>query len=130
MSLKISLFEDDKDLADTLKSLMAANGFEVMVSYKLEGSEWREADVVVGDFRNKIVNFNILKAECDKEGIPLIAISGAETGYEPQLLKPFDFDDLKNSIFRSIVRAKELGLVRKKPESPSLISTISSWFKE
>ncbi len=129
MSLKIALFEDDKDLADTLRDLMEVNGFQLETFYKIDDPAWRSVDAVVGDFRNKLVSFSLLKKECDAEGIPLVAISGAETGYDPQLLKPFDTEDLKNAIFRSMVRAKELGLVRKKPGADSLIASLSSWLK-
>lgn len=129
MSLKITIFEDDKDLADSLKELMSFHNFEVLTCFKIAGTEWREADVVIGDFRNKIVSFSSLREECASEGIPLIAISGADTGYHPQLLKPFTTEDLKSAIYESLVLAKEMGLVRKNLKSESLLDSLSAWLK-
>ena len=129
MSLKVAIFEDDKDLADALKEMLELNSFEAVTVYSLKEASWRTVDVVVADYRNKIVNFEVLRKACHADGIPVLAISGAETKHRPQLLKPFTTDDLKNGIFQSLVHAKEIGLVRKEPESPSLIASLSSWLK-
>ena len=126
MSLKVAIFEDDKDLADALKEMLTLQAFETVTCYNIREPHWREVDVVVADFRNKIVSFKELRQECATEGLPLIAISGAETDHAFQLLKPFTTDELKKTIFQSLVHAQEVGLTRKKA---SLVSTITGWLK-
>ena len=108
MSLKVVIFEDDKDVADIIKDMMEKNHFEVVNSYNINKKDWHDADVVLGDFRNKIVDFNLLKKECDEREIPLIAISGYETNFRPQLLKPFFIEDIQAMIMSELMRYNHL----------------------
>lgn len=103
MSLKITIFEDDKDLADTLKEMLENHHFAVDNCYGLRDPSWHQSDIVLADFRNKIVAFEALSAECKKFGIPLIAISGAETNFKPQLLKPFTIEELESAILEEMM---------------------------
>jgi DNA-binding NtrC family response regulator len=107
MSLKVAIFEDDKDVADLLTEMMQTRDFEVNSFYNLKDSGWHSCDVILGDYRNKIVSFNTLMAECGKKGIPLIAISGAETEYSPQLIKPFSIEDLQTVILETLSKSKK-----------------------
>jgi DNA-binding response OmpR family regulator len=103
MGLKVGIFEDDKELADFLKELLEENGFSVSLHYGLKENSWRNSDVVLGDFRNEIVNFETLRVSCVQLGIPLIAISGAETTYTPQLLKPFTIAEMQAAILQQMI---------------------------
>lgn len=115
MSLKITIFEDDIDVAELLKEMMESHNFQVNLSYNLKETAWTDSDVVLGDFRNKIVDFDLLKNECNKHGIPLIAISGADTTYSPQLLKPFLMEDLQAAILQSLMNGNKKPLKKKEP---------------
>lgn len=103
MSLKVGIFEDDKELADFLKELLDEHGFEIRVYYSLKESSWESSDVILGDFRNKIVNFETLRILCAEARVPLIAISGDETTYQPQLLKPFTIAELQAAILHQMI---------------------------
>jgi DNA-binding NtrC family response regulator len=111
MSLAVAIFEDDKDVADLLKEMMESHDFVVTNYYSLHDRAWMSADVVLGDYRNKIVSFQKLFEECEKHNVPLIAISGAETQYRPQLIKPFSLEELQATILETMMKAN------KKPES-------------
>lgn len=106
MSLKVAIFEDDKDVADLLKEMMETRDFQVTSYYNIKDAGWQQCDVILGDYRNKIVSFNTLAAESQKKGIPLIAISGAETEYSPQLIKPFAIEDLQAVILETMGNKK------------------------
>jgi DNA-binding response OmpR family regulator len=103
MGLKVGIFEDDKELADFLKELLEENGFAVSLHYGLKEDSWQKSDVVLGDFRNQIVNFETLRQMCVKSSIPLIAISGAETTYTPQLIKPFSMAEMQAAILQQMI---------------------------
>ena len=113
MNLKVAIFEDDTDVADLLKEMMEAKGFQVSCFYNLKDIGWQTCDVILGDYRNKIVSFKSLQSECQTKTIPLIAISGAETDYSPQLMKPFAIEDLQAIILDTLVKSKG-GLSNKK----------------
>lgn len=123
MSLKVTIFEDDIDVAELLKEMMESHDFVVDIVYNLSENSWHDSDVILGDYRNKIVNFEKLRIECEKKSIPLIAISGAETDFRPQLLKPFLMEDLQASILQSLMSNKKKTL--KKDEG-----FLSSLFKK
>lgn len=108
MSLKVVIFEDDKDFADFIKELMEINHFEVLNCYSLKKDDWHDADVILGDYRNKIVPFANLQIECESKGIPLIAISGADTNYVPQLIKPFEMEDLQSTILKELMKKNKI----------------------
>jgi DNA-binding response OmpR family regulator len=108
MGLKVVIFEDDKDVADIIKDMMEKNHFEVVNCYNISKKDWHDADVVLGDFRNKIVDFNLLKKECYSRDIPLIAISGYETDFRPQLLKPFHIEEVQSMIMNELMRLNHL----------------------
>jgi DNA-binding NtrC family response regulator len=105
MALSVAIFEDDHDIADLLKERLETLGFEVETHYSLETGSWQEADVVLADFRNRIVPFRSLLVECQEREIPVIAISGAETSYQPQLLKPFTMEDLQSLILKTLMQS-------------------------
>lgn len=107
---------DDLDVAELLKEMMESHNFEVGLSYNLKEEAWKDSDVILGDFRNKIVDFDLLKNECNKVGIPLIAISGAETTHNPQLLKPFLMEDLQAAILQSLMNNNNSKKTLKKKE--------------
>jgi len=115
MSLRVAIFEDDKDLADILKMRMESSNFTVTEVFSLKEMYWDTTDIVLGDFRNKIVSFTELSKECKKNGIPLIAISGAETNHKPQLLKPFTIEELQAIIIDTMKKS-----AKKKDEGFSL----------
>jgi hypothetical protein len=124
MSMKVAIFEDDKDLADTLKEFMDNAGFEVNNFYRLDARDWDLCDVVLGDYRNTIVPFGDLRRECVELNIPLLAISGAETEYRPQLLKPFTIDEVQSGILEAIKATP--GPRRKRAKhGPSLLSRLT-----
>lgn len=127
--MRIVIFEDNKELADSLKEFLEMDQFEVMTCYNLKDTAWRSCDIVLGDFRNQIVSFEDLRKECNQLGIPLMAISGAATGYRPELIKPFTTDELKSAMFKTLVRAKELGITRKDQESEPLFGKVPFWKK-
>ena len=108
MGLKVVIFEDDKDVADIIKEMMEKNHFEVVNCYNISKKDWHDADVVLGDYRNKIVPFNLLKTECYNRNIPLIAISGYETDFRPQLLKPFHIEEVQAMIMNELMRLNHL----------------------
>lgn len=124
MTMRVTIFEDDKDFADVLKEYMDEQGFEVLNAYTLKSPGWIKADVVLADFRNKIVSFETVRKECAKLGIPLLAISGFETTFRPQLLKPFTIEDLQSAILETIKACPK----RRQEEQKSLISKIMSFF--
>lgn len=128
MSLKVAIFEDDKDVADLLKEMMETKDFQVTSFYNLKDNGWQTCDVILGDYRNKIVSFKTLQTECQKKGIPLIAISGAETEYSPQLIKPFAIEDLQAVILDTLMKSKN-GIGGKKQE-PKDNGFFSSFFKK
>ncbi len=103
MSLKVGIFEDDKELADFLKDLLEENGFDVKLHYSLKENSWTTMDVILGDFRNKLVEFETLRLRCVEAKVPLIAISGADTTYSPQLLKPFTIDEMQAVILQQMM---------------------------
>lgn len=103
MGLKVGIFEDDKDLADFLKEVLEEHGFEVALYYGLKDKAWQSSDVVMGDFKNKIVNFESLRQSCLEAGVPLVAISGDETTYSPQLLKPFSIAEMQATILQQMM---------------------------
>jgi len=105
MSIQVAIFEDDKDLAEILQERMQLRKFEVASYFNLKDSAWLKSDIVLGDFRNKMVSFETLSNECRKNGIPIIAISGAETGFQPQLLKPFTIEELEAVILKEMMNA-------------------------
>ena len=115
MSLRVAIFEDDKDLADILKMRMESSNFTVTEVFSLKEMYWDTTDIVLGDFRNKIVPFAELSKECKKNSIPLIAISGAETNHKPQLLKPFTIEELQAIIIDTMKKS-----AKKKDEGFSL----------
>ena len=107
MSLKVAIFEDDKDLADLLKEMMEEKDFVVTNFYSMKDSAWLKSDVVLADFRNQIVPFAAVVADCQKNGIPVIAISGGETGFKPQVLKPFSIEEMQAVILEQMMNSKE-----------------------
>lgn len=118
MSLKVAIFEDDKDVADLLKEMMEMKDFTVTSFYNLKDKHWGDCDVILGDYRNKIVPFDALKLECHKKGIPLIAISGADTEFTPQLIKPFSIEELQAIILDTLMKSgKKLGGNKKEDSS-------------
>lgn len=118
MSLKVAIFEDDKDVADLLKEMMEMKDFSVTSYYNLKDKQWSDCDIILGDYRNKIVSFDALKLECHKKGIPLIAISGADTEFSPQLIKPFSIEELQAIILDTLMKSgKKLGGGNKKEDS-------------
>lgn len=127
MSLKVAIFEDDKDVADLLKEMMETRDFEVTSYYNLKDAGWQSCDVILGDYRNKIVSFKALLNECNKKSIPLIAISGAETEYIPQLIKPFAIEDLQAVILDTLMKTRKgIGKRQEAPQS----GFFSSLFKK
>ena len=118
MSLKVVIFEDDKDFADFMKDLMEKSHFEVLNCYTLKKNDWHDADVILGDYRNKIVPFANLQIECESKGIPLIAISGDDTNYIPQLIKPFGMEDLQSTILKELMKKNKI-ITRPKTKSGS-----------
>ncbi|OYZ18412.1 MAG: hypothetical protein B7Y39_13540 [Bdellovibrio sp. 28-41-41] len=106
MSLTVAIFEDDKDVADLLKEMMETKDFNVMTFYNLKDMNWQNCDIVLGDYKNKIVAFKTLQSECSKRNIPLLAISGDNTDHLPQLLKPFSIEELQSTILETLVHFK------------------------
>lgn len=118
MSLKVAIFEDDKDVADLLKEMMEMKDFTVSSFYNIKDKQWLDSDVILGDYRNKIVPFEALRAECNKKGIPLIAISGADTEFSPQLIKPFSIEELQAIILDTLMKnGKKIGGNKKEESS-------------
>lgn len=118
MSLKVAIFEDDKDVADLLKEMMEMKDFTVSSFYNIKDKQWSDYDVILGDYRNKIVPFEALRVECNKKGIPLIAISGADTEFSPQLIKPFSIEELQAIILDTLMKnGKKIGGSKKEESS-------------
>jgi DNA-binding NtrC family response regulator len=129
MDMRVVIFEDDRELAEALQDYMQGSHFKVTTCYNLATPEWKECEVVIGDFRNAIVEFESLRKECVRLGLPLLAISGAETGYSPQLLKPFTTEDLKNAIFDTLANANRLGIKRAPVAKRSFFSRLFGAFE-
>jgi hypothetical protein len=87
--------------------MLQGHHFAASTAYRLDDADWRTCDVVVADYRNTLVSFEDLRRECEAIQIPLVAISGGEMDYEPQLLKPFTTDELEKVIFAALVRHRE-----------------------
>ncbi len=128
MGLKVVIFEDDKDFADFIKDLMERSHFDVINCYNLKNSNWKDADIVLGDFRNKIVPFKTLQIECESLDIPLIAISGSDTDYSPQLLKPFQLEDLQSLILNELMRKNKLATNSKRSGTTGFFARIKNFF--
>ncbi|GIL17918.1 MAG: hypothetical protein FMNOHCHN_03628 [Ignavibacteriaceae bacterium] len=99
MPLKVVIFEDDQDIIEMFKELLEDADYKVYSCTDINDPKWQDADVVLGDYRNTVVKFNEVKKACSKLHIPLIAISGGSMDFEPQLNKPFHFEDLQSAIF-------------------------------
>lgn len=102
MALTVVIFEDDKELADLLKEMMDMKGYDVHNLYSLKKKEWLDADIVLADYRNKIVSFQDVVKAMSQDSIPVLAISGMETGFSPQLVKPFTIEELESKILKVI----------------------------
>lgn len=102
MALRVAIFEDDKDLADVLKEAMDHSGYDVRNLYSLKTDQWSDCDIVLADFRNNIVLFKDIVTTMSKFNIPVLAISGAETGFSPQLVKPFTLEELEAKILKVV----------------------------
>lgn len=124
MSVKVAIFEDDKDVAELLMEMMESKDFKVTNFYNLLDVGWQSADIILGDYRNKIVSFKSLQSECGKRKIPLIAISGADTDFTPQLIKPFSIEELQETILQTLISYKKLMEKKSELTSGSLISNI------
>lgn len=128
MGLKVVIFEDDKDFADFIKELMEISHFEVINCYSLKKNDWHDADVVLGDFRNKIVPFESLRLQCQQLDIPLIAISGSDTSYTPQVLKPFQMEELQSVILDELMKRNKLNPNSKSQRNTGLMGNIKKFF--
>jgi len=124
MSVKVAIFEDDKDVADLLMEMMESKDFKVTNFYNLLDVGWQSADIILGDYRNKIVSFKSLQSECGKRKIPLIAISGADTDFTPQLIKPFSIEELQETILRTLISLKKSTEKNSELTNGNLISNI------
>lgn len=102
MKIKIALFEDDEDVAFLLQEMISNKNYEVEIFYNLSNDDWKKADLVLADFRNKLVSFAKIKTICFTQKIPLIAISGDHTTHLPQLIKPFSFEEF-NTVAEQIL---------------------------
>lgn len=126
MSLKVAIFEDDRDVADLLTEMLQTKDFQVSCHYNLN-DDWQSCDVILADYRNKIVSFKSIQSESHKKNIPLIAISGAETQYSPQLLKPFSLESLQAVILDTLNANKKSSSVSADAASNS---SFVSFFKK
>ncbi len=124
MSVQIAMFEDDKDLADILQERLSGRNFVVNSYYSLVHKEWKKSDLVLADFRNKIVSFEELRRECTANGIPMIAISGMETGFVPQLIKPFTIEELESAILNQLMHSKRV--INQTPEDKGFFKKLFS----
>lgn len=124
MSVKVAIFEDDKDVADLLMEMMESKDFKVTNFYNLLDVGWQSADIILGDYRNKIVSFKSLQSECGKRKIPLIAISGADTDFTPQLIKPFSIEELQETILQTLISLKKSTEKNSELTNGNLISNI------
>lgn len=124
MSVKVAIFEDDKDVAELLMEMMESKDFKVTNFYNLLDVGWQTADIILGDYRNKIVSFKSLQSECGKRKIPLIAISGADTDFSPQLIKPFSIEELQETILQTLISYKKLMEKNSEHTGTGLISNI------
>lgn len=128
MSLKVAIFEDDIDVAELLKEMLESKDFTVTNFYNLKDIGWENSDIVLGDFKNKIVSFKSVQSECSKRNIPLIAISGADTDYVPQLIKPFSIEDLHATVLETLMKHKRGGATTHTEVSPNGVFT--TFFKK
>ena len=97
--------------------MMEMKDFSVSSFYSLKDKNWSDCDIILGDYRNKIVSFDSLKSECRKKGIPLIAISGADTEFVPQLIKPFSIEELQAIILDTLMKSGKSLNKNKKQDS-------------
>ncbi|MBL7669239.1 MAG: hypothetical protein JNM39_02025 [Bdellovibrionaceae bacterium] len=100
MAVKVIFFEDDFELGALFKQSMDNAGFLTVPCVDLRSKDLLDADIAIGDYRNEIVSFRALEAVCKKNKIPLIAISGGDMDYHPQMRKPFLMEDLQGLIFK------------------------------
>ncbi len=128
MPLKVAIFEDDIEIADLLKEMMESKEYTAASYYNFKDKSWIDSDVVLGDFRNNIIPFPTLKQECLKNGIPLIAISGADTTHTPQLLKPFSIEDLQMIIQETLIEYQKNSLNKKTEKTNQTEKKDSSFF--
>lgn len=106
MKLRVAIFEDDQDLLELLTDMLESHRYTVVSLMTLKNVDWNQIDIILGDYRNTIVNFKTLSQEAAKQGVPLIAISGADMEYPHQLAKPFTLDELESLMFRLLKDSK------------------------
>jgi DNA-binding NtrC family response regulator len=109
MKLRIAIFEDDQDLLELLIEMLQSNKYSVVSLMTLKNVDWENIDIVLGDYRNTIVNFNQLSEEAGRHGVPLIAISGGDMNYPYQLSKPFTIEELESLMFKLVKESQARG---------------------
>ena len=138
--MKILVIEDEKLLADSIKTLLEGKGFEVEVAYDGEtGAEYAELgiyDLLILDvMMPKMMGFDVCRAlRAEGDNVPVIILTareeeedkilGLEEGADDYLPKPFHMAELSARI-RSVVRRSRgsgrssivLGNVTLDPES-------------
>ncbi len=134
MAIKVVFFEDDFELGELFKESMDSSGFTTIPCVDLKSPDLLEADIVIGDYRNEIVSFQALKSFCKKNKIPLIAISGGEMDYHPQMRKPFLMEDLQAMIFRVLRESPkedrpDRPTAGKSNEEPGFFKDVVGFFK-
>ena len=116
MAIKLVIFEDDHDLMDLFREMLSDSGYEVSLSANLTDEALLKADLFLGDYRNRIVPFPEVVSFSKKHGIPLIAISGGDMDYEPQIRKPFHLDELEALIFNTLKNAPKRSVSQDEPK--------------
>jgi len=110
--IHVAIFEDDEDLAYYFQELLEMLNYNVSIHYSKESFHnfgWDNVAIILADYRNHLVHFADVRKEAKERGIPLIAISGGDMDFRPNLQKPFTVEEIQVAIENVIEKNKTSG---------------------
>ena len=116
MQKKILVVDDEKDITETLSFMLKANGYDVITAFDgengLKAAKEENPDLIILDVMMPKINgykiARLLKYDNKYKHIPIIMVTargqdtdkliGEETGADIYITKPFEFEEILNSI--------------------------------
>lgn len=116
MQKKILVVDDEKDITETLSFMLKANGYDVITAFDgengLKAAKEENPDLIILDVMMPKINgykiARLLKYDNKYKHIPIIMVTargqdtdkliGEETGADVYITKPFEFEEILNSI--------------------------------
>ena len=116
MQKKILVVDDEKDITETLSFMLKANGYDVITALDgesgLKAAKEENPDLIILDVMMPKINgykiARLLKYDNKYKHIPIIMVTargqdtdkliGEETGADVYITKPFEFEEILNSI--------------------------------